>query len=337
MIFGDNNRGKTYLSYAVYGLYNYVRNRQLIALDDSEIMEQLPEISKEYSQTIKRNVFNISDSILDTAALVIEPRNSSAGIETPFAITSERTGIALFYKDLDINRNQIIDSMLKNPPTDADAIRNLLFLTSRYALPIKDNIDIIRDYGEIRKRESFLYADNPAYKTFLEKWNQFIGGDYADNGGSTVFLTRNTEIPLHITSSAVKSLFLLDIYIKHCAQPHDVLFIDEPELNLNPKNQIALARLLLEIANFGVKLVITTHSDYIIREMNIVMAEKSKSTALLPDLELDTIHAYHISDAGVIEELPKDEDGCVSEPLLDRVIADQSERFENAAFGDDDA
>ena len=69
-------------------------------------------------------------------------------------------------------------------------------------------------------------------------------------------------------SSSVRSLLMLNYYVLHIAQRGDILMIDEPELNLHPKNQILVARLLVLLVNAGVKVFITTHSDYIIRELS---------------------------------------------------------------------
>lgn len=69
-------------------------------------------------------------------------------------------------------------------------------------------------------------------------------------------------------SSSVRSLLILNHYILHEAQKGDILMIDEPELNLHPKNQILLARLFTLLANAGIKIFITTHSDYVVRELN---------------------------------------------------------------------
>lgn len=44
--------------------------------------------------------------------------------------------------------------------------------------------------------------------------------------------------------------------------------IDEPELNLHPANQRAVARLLARLVNAGIRVVCSTHSDYIVREIN---------------------------------------------------------------------
>ena len=44
--------------------------------------------------------------------------------------------------------------------------------------------------------------------------------------------------------------------------------IDEPELNLHPNNQILIGRLIALLVNAGIKVFITTHSDYIVREIS---------------------------------------------------------------------
>ena len=47
--------------------------------------------------------------------------------------------------------------------------------------------------------------------------------------------------------------------------------IDEPELNLHPENQCRMARLLARLVNLGIRVFVTTHSDYIIKELNTLI------------------------------------------------------------------
>ena len=47
--------------------------------------------------------------------------------------------------------------------------------------------------------------------------------------------------------------------------------VDEPELNLHPENQRRIARLFARLVNAGVKVFITTHSDYIVKELNTLI------------------------------------------------------------------
>ena len=73
------------------------------------------------------------------------------------------------------------------------------------------------------------------------------------------------------SSSAVRSLLDIGFYLRHVAQPGDLLMVDEPELNLHPENQRCMARLFARLVNIGIKVFITTHSDYIIKELNTLI------------------------------------------------------------------
>lgn len=61
------------------------------------------------------------------------------------------------------------------------------------------------------------------------------------------------------------------IYLNQLAAPGELLMVDEPELNLHPENQRRVARLFSRLVNVGVKVFITTHSDYIIKELNTLI------------------------------------------------------------------
>ena len=63
----------------------------------------------------------------------------------------------------------------------------------------------------------------------------------------------------------------LGYYIRHVAKPNDLLMIDEPEMNLHPESQRKLARLLATLVNIGIKVYITTHSDYIVKEISTLI------------------------------------------------------------------
>jgi predicted ATPase len=94
-----------------------------------------------------------------------------------------------------------------------------------------------------------------------------------------------TKLTMNESSSAVRSLLDIGFYIRHSVKAGDLLMIDEPELNLHPGNQRRIARLFARLVNAGVKVFITTHSDYIIKELNILILlhAKKKRFAKLKD------------------------------------------------------
>jgi len=218
----------------------------------------------------------------------------------PFIITSERTGISLFLKELDFNKNDIINKILKKQNLkEHDMLEFLFNRVSRYAEPIKSNVDDIRDLSQLSKNKSFLIkeSENNSYKEILKLWNEIIQGSYKVTENEIFFVPkkeRNREkivLPIYASSSAVKSLLLLDVYIKNIAQIGDILFIDEPELNLHPENQRKLADLFARLTNIGIKIFITTHSDYLMKELNnlVMLSTVPENEALLKKYKYDTL------------------------------------------------
>jgi predicted ATP-dependent endonuclease of OLD family len=65
-------------------------------------------------------------------------------------------------------------------------------------------------------------------------------------------------------------------YLEHLAKKGETLIIDEPELNLHPENQRKIAIILVMIANRGIKVIVSTHSDYFVREINNLIMLKAE-------------------------------------------------------------
>jgi ABC-type cobalamin/Fe3+-siderophores transport system ATPase subunit len=191
---------------------------------------------------------------------------------TPFVISSERSGIQLFNKELDIQRSVVIENLIEKKTKGIDPFDLIDKYISRYPLAIKHNIDYIRDYNNYLKAKSFLLKEE-CPKLFGD-WAKVLGGRLQVTQNELVFVTKGrktrkkAKIPIYLGSSAAKSLVAFDLYIHHIAQQSDILMIDEPELNLHPDNQISMARIIAQLVNKGIKVFVTTHSDFFVREIN---------------------------------------------------------------------
>ena len=190
-------------------------------------------------------------------------------IPKPFIVSAERTGAALFQREVDFTRSKLIDLLKESSVNTRDILDRF---TADYPIPVKHNIDFVRDLPNIVKRES-VFAKK--YPQVLEAFSEILGGNYVVSKTGSVEYTPsnnpNLSLSLSESSSTVRSLVNIGFYLRHIAQPGDLLMVDEPELNLHPQNQRKVARLFAMLVNHGIRVFITTHSDYMIRELNTLL------------------------------------------------------------------
>ena len=188
----------------------------------------------------------------------------------PFIASAERTGAAIFRKELNFARNRLLEEMAKTDQSVNPV--DLLFKTYQdYALPVKDNVDFTRQLETLAKKNSFIAEQHP---DVLVTFSDIIGGEYRVTKNDELYYIPNgkkVKLTMDESSSAVRSLLDIGFYLKHMAQPGDLLMVDEPELNLHPENQRRVARLFARLVNLGIKVFITTHSDYIVKELNTLI------------------------------------------------------------------
>ena len=187
-----------------------------------------------------------------------------------FLSSAERTGTAAFRRELNFARNRLLEEIGRaDQKTDP---QELLFKSYQpYPLPIEENVGFIRQLEDTAKKQSFLAKEHPEV---LEAFADIIGGEYTiTQDGRLYYTSKGTRLKLTMveSSSAVRSLLDLGFYLRHVAQKGDLLMVDEPELNLHPANQRRIARLFARLVNLGVKVFITTHSDYIVKELNTLI------------------------------------------------------------------
>ena len=75
------------------------------------------------------------------------------------------------------------------------------------------------------------------------------------------------DLPLMRTSSMVSELAPVVLYLRHVVQRGDVLIVEEPEAHLHPAMQAAFARELARLVHLGVRVVLTTHSEWLLEQI----------------------------------------------------------------------
>ncbi len=230
-----------------------------------QIANEIPaSFMQDYIETI------ITNSIL----MLILPR--------PFIASVERTGAAIFYKELNFSRNLLLEKLLeagREKAGDRDLREIFRSPYQEYALPVKKNVNFVRDLGNIFKKSSFISEE---YPDILTSFADIIGGEYTVTREDELYYIpkqgKRIKISMDGSSSAVRSLLDIGFYLRHEARRGDLLMVDEPELNLHPENQRRVARLFARLIKVGIKIFITTHSDYIIKELNtLIMLSQDRS------------------------------------------------------------
>lgn len=72
-------------------------------------------------------------------------------------------------------------------------------------------------------------------------------------------------------SSMVSELAPVVLYLRHVIAPDDLLIIDEPESHLHPAMQVAFTRQIAAIVGAGVRVILTTHSEWVLEELGNVV------------------------------------------------------------------
>lgn len=212
-----------------------------------------------YHDSLKRIIDGVLKNII---FLPIFPR--------PFIASAERTGISIFRKDLNFQRDIALEE-ISQATDNINTIELLLKDYKDYPLPIKKNVYFIQKLETLTKKSSFIAENHP---DILIDFADIIGGKYTVTSNDELYYVpkgKQIKLSMDESSSAVRSLLDISFYLRHEAQPGDLLMVDEPELNLHPENQRRIARLFARLVNLGIKVFITTHSDYIVKELNTLI------------------------------------------------------------------
>lgn len=146
------------------------------------------------------------------------------------------------------------------------------------------------------------------------------------------------DLQLMNASSMVSELAPVVLYLRHAVQQGDLLIIEEPESHLHPAMQVELVRQLAAAVKSGIRILITTHSEWVLEELaNLVrlsdLGEENREGIESADLQLspEEIGAWLFErgseqSGSVVREIPLDLEsgtfpagfGLITEDLYNR-------------------
>ncbi len=249
---------------------------------------------------------------------------------TTHYLCAERNSISKFQIDIDGNRSEIVKEIQNNKKMN---INNFLKNnTSNYPLIISDCLANIRDIRNDNNKKNLII--NREIKTALD--GILEGSFNIDN--KKIYFNPKGAPKLHLNlseaSSSVCSLFEFTDFLTKESK-NEIIFIDEPEMNLHPINQRKIARLFAIMINLGYKIVISTHSDIIIREINtmILLNNPTKKHILeeekyseLETLDVKKLNCYTTEQNDdftySLKQIPVSQEEGISVESFDKTIED---------------
>ena len=134
----------------------------------------------------------------------------------------------------------------------SDFVRRILVMDKRFRKPSDSSLSESIDFLERSVTKGKIdFEDSPEVPlpeaVYESEWGKF---------------------PLSRTSSMVSELAPLILFLKYLVRPGDLVILEEPESHLHPSAQRQMARAIIRLVNAGVKVLITTHSDYLVSQIN---------------------------------------------------------------------
>ena len=201
----------------------------------------------------------------------------------------------------------------------ADFLENLITLSERPRRPRPDS-----DYQRAAKRiEDRMLGGAVQVSKSPASYPEF---HYRPKGWKET-------LPLMSAASMVSELAPVILYLRHVVAPGDTLIIEEPESHLHPAMQVEFIRQLAAVTRAGVRVILTTHSEWVLDELGNLAR-----LSLLSESDRKGIpgadYALNPEDVGVWLFRPKTrpKGSVVEEIPLGEEYGGYSESFSDVAF-----
>ena len=242
---------------------------KVLATLKKEVGSTLLDVLVADAEVLEQPFGGLNDFIADAIADIVFAQH----LPRVHIASAERTGAAIFRKELDMARTRMLKAIhqIDSKELKRNPFKILQEIDGGYAWPVEDNVDFVRQLEDLDKRTGELADANPQ---LLTAFDAIIGGSYKVVKQQLVFQAKGggkQRFTMNEASSCIRALLDVGFYLRCEAKVGDLFIIDEPELNLHPKNQRAFARLVARMINTGIKVFITTHSDYLIKELNTLI------------------------------------------------------------------
>ena len=171
---------------------------------------------------------------------------------------------------------------------------------------------------EISKTVEFLESEVVTGTIEVQKRLDYPDISYNNNAG---------RFSLHEVSSMVAETASLVLFLKHLVHPGHLFIFEEPESHLDAANQRRLARAIAMLVNAGVQVLVTTHSDIFLSQINNLMQVARNAPARQGETDYSSAEVLESSRVAAYIFKPSTVGTCVEPLTLDPDYGISTETF----------
>ncbi|HIP27224.1 MAG TPA: DUF3696 domain-containing protein [Flavobacteriaceae bacterium] len=210
-------------------------------------------------------------------------------------------------------------------PTEFQHIRNEnIILNNNVGINGEYTLDILSKYGNINLPESFKdkVDKQNTLINHVEKWLQEISPNIRletelNKKMNVASFTINGYTPVNVGFGVSYTLsIIVQLLVSVIQFDRDkiktIILMENPEAHLHPKGQTRIAEFIASLTNFGVQVIVETHSDYILDGLRLAVKDEkiSHEDTKLYYLELDKngnteVKSPQIDKDGYLDEWPE--------------------------------
>ena len=266
VIAGENDTGKSTVAKSLYCIFEGLPDIIDTEYGAKTYEERFPLIVENIFKEQYENIFDEENSSISIA--LKNGKTSYLGNATTFGDGLE--DLEVLREDLDKYITNIY--FLETPLVwSFQEMFQASELVESYMKSRKQNIEmhypfLLKDlYFNLSTKLDRPYAPDGVKEKLLE----IMKGEFKeDDNGIFHFHKSNKILNLFNVATGIKSFGILQVLLdNNRLTPTSLIILDEPEVHLHPKWQLKMAKVIVELVKNGVKVLVNSHSPYMIEAL----------------------------------------------------------------------